>query len=442
MSLRATLVLWIALVLLACLIIGSVLVYWHAVQKVDVEMRAAISVAEHTVHNALDDAEEVAAPLRQLHLLVTDLDGDRHLRGELLSAKGTLIARSTPLEADRPAPLWFYSLLAPEPHSVRIPVSSAAGLVGTVIIQTDSRNEISEVWGDVILTLTVLALFCLLIAALVCWTTGRALRPLKDLIAAFDHTGAGDYSLRLPERGPPEIQRVSSDFNRMVERLAEMQRRERQLEDQLVGVQEEERAELAQDLHDEVGPLLFAVSVDLAALTSNERVMAEPTLRERLLAMQDALTRIQRHVKTILVQLKPPSVTDLGLALSIERIVSFWRTRYPAVAFRVSVPEDSIDTPIASRIVRIIQESISNALRHGQPHRIDIDVIVDDNGETSVSIADDGAGLEGDPHSAGWGLRGIRHQVDALGGDLTIASGLAGRGVTISARFPVSEHLS
>jgi signal transduction histidine kinase len=158
--------------------------------------------------------------------------------------------------------------------------------------------------------------------------------------------------------------------------------------------------------------------------------------------MQEALTRIQRHVKTILVQLKPPSVTDLGLALSIERIVSFWRTRYPAVAFRVGVPDDSIDTPIASRIVRIIQESISNALRHGQPHSIDIDVRVDDDGGTSVRIADDGAGLQGDPHSAGWGLRGIRHQVDSLGGALTIASGLAGRGVTISARFPVSERVS
>ncbi|HUI62400.1 MAG TPA: hypothetical protein VLX90_19390, partial [Steroidobacteraceae bacterium] len=106
MSLRATLILWIGLVLVASLLFGGVLVYWHAVQKVDVEMRAAITVGEHTIHNAIDDAEEAAAPLRQIRLLVGDLDGDRHLRATLSSASGAILARSNPLQPAEPAPQW------------------------------------------------------------------------------------------------------------------------------------------------------------------------------------------------------------------------------------------------------------------------------------------------------------------------------------------------
>ncbi len=266
MSLRATLILWIGLVLVASLSIGGILVYWHAVQKVDVEMRAAMSVGEHTIHNAVDDEEEVAAPLRQLRLLVADLDGDRHLRGTLLSPNGSVLARSSPLEPEEPAPRWFYDLLAYKSQITRIVLPSPFGPVGVIVLETDSHNEIAEVWSDVMLTLTLLALFCFLNAILVFWATGRALRPLHDVIAAFGRIGLGHYSQELPVRGSLELKQLSSGFNEMARRLVDMELRKHRLEEQLVEVQEEERAELAQDLHDDVGPLLFAVSVDLSAI--------------------------------------------------------------------------------------------------------------------------------------------------------------------------------
>jgi len=440
MSLRASLIAWIGLVLVLSLLVGSVLVYWHSVQKVDVEMHAALAVGEHTVHNAFDDAEEAANPLRQARLLVADLDGDRHLKAALFSANGTLLARSVPLESSRPAPRWFFDLLAPSPQVTRIQLPSPSGLVGTIVLETDSHNEISEVWSDVILTLTVLALFCLANAALVFWATGRALQPLGGAIHAFDRIGAGDYSVRLPAHGPLEMERVSNGLNDMVKQLAAMQRRERQLEEQLVAVQEEERAELAQDLHDEVGPLLFAVGVDLSALRTHQALQSDAPMRERLGAAQDALSRIQQHVKTMLQQLRPPTVANLGLLHSVERIVGFWRTRYPNVLFRVAVPEEPIDTDIAGRIVRIAQESISNALRHGHPTAIELEVRIEGDRTTALRITDDGSGLQADGH-AGLGLRGIRHQVDSVGGSLVIAPGAGGRGVIVAVRFPPREPM-
>ena len=442
MSLRATLILWIGLVLLASLLVGSVLVYWNAVQKVDVEMRAAITVGEHTIHNAIDDAEEAAAPLRQMRLLVGDLDGDRHLRATLTDAKGVILARSMPLQATEPAPRWFYNLLAPQPQIDRMQLPSAQSPLGVLTLETDSHNEISEVWSDVILTLTVLSLFCLLNALLVFWVTGRALQPLNDVIRTFDRIGSGDYPRQLPGRGPAEMRRLSQGVNQMVHKLSDMENRKHRLEEQLVAVQEEERSQLAQDLHDEVGPLLFAVSVDLTALQDHQSVCADPQTWARLVALRDAVSRIQRHVKTILLQLRPPSVADLGLAHSIEGMAAFWRARYPNVAFRIKVAADSFSPEINSRIARIVQESISNALRHGQPSSIEIEVLTDPDGAVVARICDDGAGLQSDGNPTGLGLRGMRDRVDSLGGVLTMSSGPDGQGVIISARFPAPEQVA
>ncbi len=441
MTLRARLMLWIGLVLIASLLLGGVLVYWHAVRKVDVEMHAAIEVGKHTIQNGVDGVEEAATPLRQLELLVADLDGDRHLRAMLIGSDGTRIARSTPSSPSDPAPGWFYSLFARAPEVARIHLPAPFNRYGTIVLETDSHNEIGEVWSDVILTLAVLAMFCVLSAVLVFWTTGRALRPLGEITSAFARIGDGDYALRLPERGPLELAQLRRGFNGMVERLGDMERRKLVLEEQLVGVQEEERAELARDLHDEIGPLLFAVGVDLAALQDWRTLRADRQAQGRLEAARDAVSSMQQRVKAILGHLRPPTIADLGLSHSIERLVAFWETRYPTVSFQVSVPEDSLSAEMGVRVHRIVQESISNALRHGSPGRIDVSVLRE-NGETLlVQVSDDGRGFSHDPQTgSGMGLRGMRERVTAFGGELTVSAGEGGRGVTVSARLPISAE--
>jgi len=141
-SLRLRLIVSIGLVLILILVLGSVLIYWHAVHEVDVEMRAAIVVGEHTVHNAVDDVEEAATPLRHLELLVADFDGDRHLQASLLDPDNRILWRSTPLAPSEPAPEWFYRLLAAQPVTARITLPAPFDRFGTILFKTDSRNEI------------------------------------------------------------------------------------------------------------------------------------------------------------------------------------------------------------------------------------------------------------------------------------------------------------
>src|SRR6202522_1607536 len=194
-SLRLRLIVSIALVLILILALGSVLIYWHAVNEVEVELGAAIEVGAHTIHNAVDDVEEAAQPQRRLELLVADFDGDRHLRASLVNGDDRVVYRSTPQPPSDPAPDWFYRLLAARAVSSRIELPDPSARFGTILLQADSRNEISEVWGDVTLTLSILGVFCGLNAVLVYGVTGRALRPLDAISAAFNGIGPGDYGL-------------------------------------------------------------------------------------------------------------------------------------------------------------------------------------------------------------------------------------------------------
>ena len=152
------------------------------------------------------------------------------------------------------------------PGAVRIPVPprvSAAAQSSCRPIRSTRSARSGRESRDAVL---VLAGFALLSAVLIYAVIGRALRPLENLSSAFEQIGKGDYHGRLPERGPPELTRLASGFNLMTQRLATIAAQNRRLNERLLTLQAEERADLARDLHDEIGPLLFAVDMTAATI--------------------------------------------------------------------------------------------------------------------------------------------------------------------------------
>jgi two-component system, NarL family, sensor histidine kinase UhpB len=436
-SLRTQLMVSIAIVLLACLAIDGVFVYWHAVSKVDTEIRAALAVGARTVRDAIAGRQAERPSREPLESLVTDFNGDRHLRVSLVDNTGATVAASTPLLPREPAPRWFFRLIANPSMVVRADVPDPSNAYRAILVETDPHNEIGEAWSDIVLSLAVLATFSGLVLSLVYWTIGRALRPLHDLSAAFARIGAGDYAAHITERGPLELARICHGFNRMAHRLNEMEGRNRHLAEQLAAVQDEERSDLARDLHDEIGPLLFAVSVDLASIRQQTELPLNPTIVSRLDAIRDAVNQMQRHVKSILGRLRPPTLLDLGPAQAIDNLVVFWRARYPAVVFDVDVPPNSFGPAIDEQIYRIIQESLNNALRHGRAQHIAIAVRLNTDGVISVDVSDDGVGFQA-ADGVGFGLLGMQERVQSLGGTLSARNRHDRSGVIVSARLPYS----
>jgi len=434
-SLRTQLMTSIAGVLLVCLAIDGVFVYRHAVRKVDTEIRAALAVGTQTVRDAVADRQADRLPREPLESLVTDFNGDRHLRVSLVDRTGATVAASSPLTPSEPAPDWFYRLLASPSTVVRAALPAPSGAYRAILLEADPHNEIGEAWSDIVLSLAVLATFCGLVLSLVYWTIKRALRPLHDLSTAFSRIGDGDYAAQIAERGPLELARICRGFNQMAHRLGEMEVRNRHLAEQLAIVQDEERSDLARDLHDEIGPLLFAVSVDLASIRQQNELRSNPAISPRIDAIRDAISQMQKHVKSILGRLRPPTLLDLGPAHAVENLIVFWQARYPAVVFDVDMPPDSFGPTIDEQIYRIIQESLNNALRHGRPQHIAIAVRLNADRVITVDVCDDGVGFQA-IDGAGFGLLGMRERVQSLGGTLSARNRHDSSGVIVSARLP------
>ncbi|THD62383.1 ATP-binding protein [Phenylobacterium sp.] len=412
--------------LAASLAVGALALVWDARRSVDAELASAMASAAQAVRTGV---QEEAAPGAGLPRLVRVFDGNRHVRAILLNSCGVPQAVSRPYVPADPPPGWFVALI--DPHAPARQVSAPG--YAAIRLEPTPVNEIGEVWTGLRDALLIVGLLSVLALVLIRRAVTRALRPLQAVSGAFARVGAGDFEARVAAAGTVEIERLAQGFNAMAGQLDAIDRENRRLHEQLATVQEEERAEIARDLHDEIGPYLFAVSIDAAA---------EPP---RVELIQTAVAHMQTQVTDMLRRLRPLRAVEFGLTGAVEDLVAFWRARRPDVAFDLAVTVDDAALGVGLReaLYRVAQEALSNAVRHGGPSRISL-ALDTEAGETAVlRVADNGATAERPGGRLRFGLAGMRERIAGLGGELSIDPG-TGQGWTVTARVPLrlSEALS
>lgn len=436
LSLRRRLIFLILLILPLSLLFGGVLTYWHALQKVETEMAGAIALGETTVRDAVKAWPEGQDVKEQAERLTRVFDGERHLRASLIGSDGAQIVSSRPSPPVLPAPDWLQRALAGPVHSIDIALPSQAG---TLRMTADPRNEIGEVWEDVTLKLKIIASFFGLMLALVYWTLDMALRPLDKLAVALSEVGHGNFTAHVDEKGPTELVTIYREFNRMADGLKEAEGQNRALTLQLNAVQEEERNDLARDLHDEIGPFLFAVDVDAQTITQYLQRGAYDEVAGRSAAIRQSVAHMQSHVRAILNRLRPAMLLDLGLAQAVDQLVAFWRARHPGIAITADISQASYGETVDEIAFRTVQEAINNAVRHGKPQTIRIEAAVDaDRGALRLTIRDDGAGIAPSA-TPGFGISGMRERAAIAGGSLEVSQMPGQKGVTVIALLPLKS---
>jgi len=146
-------------------------------------------------------------------------------------------------------------------------------------------------------------------------------------------------------------------------------------------------------------------------------------------------------VHGIIRQLRPSALDHLGLREAVEDLVNIWRSRHPEIACDLALrgPIDGLGEAINITVYRLIQECLTNILRHAKASRTQIEVRRD-GGILLVSVADNGKGLgeRGQSESERFGLMGMRERVQALGGEFNLES-RPGVGLTVSASIPVHD---
>lgn len=433
MSIRVRLFGSIVLVLLISAALGCWVAGRHATRSVRTELSAALVVGTQTVRNSVADLASATDPARGETLLIATFNGNRHVRASLLDAAGKIVLESQLYPPPVALPHWFLWLIAPPTEVSVISLSNISGY-SSILLQTDPVNEASEVWVEGGDTLSALVVFCLLAVLLMHSTIAYSLRPLDGLEIAFVALGGGNYDVQVPVQGATEFHRLALQFNHMADRLRTMETQNRQLHAQLLTLREVERAELARDLHDEVGPFLFAASTHAATIGHLSGGVGAIYLQGQ--AISETLSHAQHHVRAILGRLRPAAPPEASLSRSIEALVTFWRCSAPKTDFQVAVmEEENIDPAHRETIYRIVQESVSNAVRHGCPGRVDVAVQKTENG-VCIHVRDDGAeaASHGGRTDIGLGIAGMRERVMALGG--TFDAGPHGRGWMVMATLP------
>ena len=225
---------------------------------------------------------------------------------------------------------------------------------------------------------------------------------------------------------------------------AENQLREtRLLAQHMSEVQENERRHLARELHDELGQCLTAIKTD-AVLIRNRTEASEPKVFASAQAIIDVASHIYDVVHNMITRLRPSPLDDLGLLATLEESISAWQTRQPDIHFKntFSGELNNLNEAMNMTVFRIVQESITNAVRHAAASEISISVAnqLDESNKSQlvISIADDGKGMEVlDFHSdVDFGLLGMRERAHSLDGTFELQTAL-GEGVTIVVTIPL-----
>jgi two-component system sensor histidine kinase UhpB len=269
-------------------------------------------------------------------------------------------------------------------------------------------------------------------------------RPLVVLRKVMSRVQNGERALRVPLTGlDPEADQLASAFNMMLETI---DRTERQRATQILNAQEEERKRIARELHDETSQVLTSLLISLAIL---EESITASEARARIAETRQLAHQTLRAIRNLSLDLRPSALDDLGLLPALRWYVKEYQQKFSIeVEFQAAGFKERLPTEKETALYRIVQESLTNAARHGHAHKIRV-LLEEDEQEIQVRVVDDGSGFDieklqkapGPGQERGWGLVGMRERAALLGGHLEIHA-KPGQGTSIYARIPQSTQLA
>ncbi|MEA2920478.1 MAG: two-component system, NarL family, sensor histidine kinase UhpB [Bradyrhizobium sp.] len=436
LSLRSRLLFPLGAVFLAALLLGAVLLRFFATTQLIEEMQPAARSAEQ-VAIALNAALRSSANSGQT------LDAF----SRSLGTGGAIQFRAAGAAPVRPpvrppwslgkAPAWFADLLSVPEIGATYPVSIDGSRVGEIVFAPDISADIYEKWiGFMAIAVSGIGL-ALLTGIIAYFIVGAALRPLRDLAAGLTRIRDGDYGKPVVPAGPPEIRKSCEEVNELSRTLSRLSQDNRDLLRRIVSLQDDDRRELARELHDELGPLLFGIRANTVALLDavpDERVGFRPSAQ----GVVQSVEALQQANRRILERLRPLHIHELGLIKSIETLLGNARSQAPQIELQAEIDPQlaELDGLLCQTAYRVIQEGITNVLRHANAGSINVKAAVE-AGELLLEISDDGVGFP-EGHVFGRGLTGMRERVRALGGTFEL---LRERRVTsVRCRLPVSNR--
>lgn len=308
--------------------------------------------------------------------------------------------------------------------------------VGELVVRPNIVGEAVDAWRQ-IRTLLWITLGILFLNFLVYVPVRRALRPTEQILASLARMENGDLGVRLPQVELIELQRISAVINHLADRLQKTMGEQQRLAQRLLTVREEERRHLARELHDEFGQCLTSINAEAAY--ANELARDDlPALLPCTRAIARTTAHMMETLQQILGRLRPIGLEEFGLVAGLEQLVSDWNQRLRGRChYRLECDGRFDDLPdnLTVSLYRIVQESLTNATRHGEAS--EVCVRLSRRGRIELCIEDNGRPQSSPPAEPGHGVLGMHERVQALGGTFVLAPGERG-GMRVSVRIPLA----
>ncbi len=423
MYLHTRLLLGIAAVTLAALLL-SVLIPLGSVRP-DVARETDSTLQLTTllvkVEDSVRGAPDAAAALTAAAAAVRQSQPLRHVRITLQDAVGRGVA-ATALDPDQGG--WLAGALADGSGRAQLsyPLTWSGAPLGALRVSANPRSEVSEIEERVESDVLLLVIVVLAMAGAVYFMVRRGLRPVGQIQLALTRLQAGELATRLPHFRVKDLDDISDSFNHCAQTLQSAAEQRRTLNLRLIAVEEEERRRLARELHDELGQSLTAIKVDAAYMEREARGVL-PGVVTCAQGVGEVVDGIMALTRSMLTRLRPHELETVGLRGTLQDLVDGWQARVAdrlncSLEFHGSV--DALSPSLNITLYRLIQECLTNAVRHSRARRMAIQIQVTDSqvqlrvAESEVrpgTVADSGGGT---------GLDGMRERVAAQGGGLQL----------------------
>jgi signal transduction histidine kinase len=218
------------------------------------------------------------------------------------------------------------------------------------------------------------------------------------------------------------------------ERLVAQQDRLRALAGGILRAREEEARRIAHELHDEAGQLLAALHITLDDLAA--QVPAQDASFKRF---REVLDQVEAQLRRLARELRPTILDDLGLGPALEWLAQGLAERRD-VTITIDAPEGRLTPELETALYRIVQEALTNVVKHADARRVSI-TLVRKEASAVVVIEDDGRGFDPEAVRAGaLGFTGMRERVELVGGRLTVETS-PGAGTTLVAEVHVAPGM-
>ena len=435
MSLRYQINLRILLSSLCILLLGGAIVIGQARHAVNKEIDSSISLVVQLTRFGFSQSRFIEADwLRGIHMLKET----RHLHIQLQTPSGQLLSMpQKPPEAveTKQPPQWFIALDGGKHSQTEHPLVTADGKPFMLIIRANPLDEITEVWQESTAYFASLLLLTLLNFLAVHFAFSKAFNAIAIIVDTLKAIENGHYQQNLPEFSTLEYDSIAKAINHMTAELRHAQQENRALMQHSLAIQEDERQRLAQELHDELGQSLTAIKVMAVSAAHKKGDLKQTT--ETIVGICDHLMTV---VRSMMHQLHPMVLDELGLKAALEDLLNHWADRNPDLKLRLSCVDavDALEQRITIQIFRVIQECLTNIVRHAAAKQASVTLSVTDEPQSHLrlEVSDNGQGCPAGKLNTGFGLLGMKERIQSLDGEFSIVSEVQ-QGTRILASIPL-----